>query len=346
MNKLSVTALAVTAVLSTSAFAGKNDELQLELYGKVGFTQDQTEDLKSGYDKELGNGKYDRIVQDDWTAYRDTRLGLKAGLRMGKNFSVHAEGQLDYEAQEVRFDLKEAYLLGKKKQFSVEAGRMRTPLFMHSEIQDDDFAMNTYKENIFFSTRNTPWETFDGASVGYEQKFSNGTLELNALYGVAKDREDVYFSFEDDMAVDVEYIDIDQLVQVEALYKTKYGFLRGAHTIMESDDDSLSVTGLGFQQQISAFVFESEAALYQSDDVEEVLDWRALLSYDAYVVKPYAQYASRQIDGEDGKNESVDFGLNYEFSKYATLKASYELVTNDAKDYEDEIVSIGLGFKY
>ena len=351
MNKLTTTALVISAILSTQAFAGKKDELQLELYGKVGFTQDQEGEMHGAYSTSINNGlDYDHVVQDDWTAYRDTRVGLKAGFNISKNFSVHAEGQLDYEAQEVRFDLKEAYLRADKKQFSVEAGRMRTPLYMHSEIQDDEFAMNTYKENIFFSTRGKAFETVDGASFGYEQKFGKGKLELNALYGVAENREDVYYGFVSEETFDHEHLDYDQIAQVEALYKTKHGVLRGAYTLLDTENTSTKISGIGFQQNFSTITFESEAALEQKEvngiDEDDVLAWRALLAYNAYSIKPYAQYASEQEDGHNGKTESIDFGLNYEIFEYATAKASYELIKDDELDFEDEVVSLAIAFKF
>lgn len=350
MNKLTTTALVISAVLSTQAFAGKKDELQLELYGKVGFTQDQEGDMHGAYSTELGLNGWDHVVQDDWTAYRDTRIGLIAGFNISRNLSIHAEGQLDYEAQEVRFDLKEAYLRGSKDQFSVEAGRMRTPLYMHSEIQDDEFAMNTYKENIFFSTRGKAYETVDGVSLGYDQKFANGRLEVNALYGVSQGREDVYYSFVNEETVDFEHEDYDQIAQIEALYKTKYGVLRGAHTLMDTDETSTTISGIGFQQNFSAITFESEAALEKAEtngvEADDVLAWRVLLAYNAYAFKPYAQYASEQEDGHNGKTESLDFGLNYEFSKYATAKASYEVIRDDELDHDDEIVSLAVAFKF
>lgn len=352
MKKLTTVALMVSTILSTQAFAGKNDELQLEVYGKAGFTQDQSNDLISAYSKEIGDktGDYDHIVQDDWTAFRDTRLGLKAGFHFNKMFSVHAEGQLDYEAEEVRFDLKEAYLRAEKNGFNTEFGRMRTPLFMHSEIQDDDFAMNTYKENLFFSTRNTGLETVDGLSLGYEQKFGKGILEINALYGIAEDREDVYFSYVHDKAIDVNYNDFEQIAQLEGIYKTKYGFFRVAQTLLETDDVTTHVTGIGFQQNFNKITFESEAALTTIEQVADTeydsLDWRALLIYNAYDLKPYVQYASKQKDQEQKKAESLDFGLSYEASKNIALKASYEVIKHDARDFDDEVVSLAIAFKY
>lgn len=342
-NKIMIAISAMSVMAASQATAAGSNDFDVEVYGKLGAAMNTDEGFQVS----------DR-TNEDLSVYSDTKLGLKLGYEISNNFSAVAELKSDFQGQDVDVRAQELYFKAENKMFNTEIGRMRTPVYMNSEIQDDDFALKTYKGARFFSTEQTALETVDGISVGYNTKLQAGKLELNALYGISKDRQ---FKYYDDASNDsTEYtFEAEDVVQFEGLISTTYGDFRFAYLEANIDDskivDDLFVefdsSSIGYTYDSGSLFVTGELALENRDDVEQEKGY-ATIGYKTGAFTPYATYASLDVDGDAEAQTSIEAGFGYELNENVALKASYEMLENigGTADSENDVVSLAVAVTF
>lgn len=339
MKKFCKTIIATSILISGAAFAAEADRFDVELYGKLGGTVGETDGFKS-----------DRI-EDGFSMYEDTKIGLNLDYRLNNHFSAHGEVKSDFQGQDLDIRLQELYVKGQYGHFNAELGRLRTPVYLNSEIQDDDFALKTYRANSLFSTDQSALETTDGISVGFENKLGFGDLELNALYGVAKDREYKTYDFTTDETNDFE-VESNGTYQVEALVKSKFGKFRVAYLGAEISnggilvDQDFSSVSMGYAYDSGALFVEGEYALETLGDNDEIEydKYRALVGYQVMNFTPYVSYSAVLFDQSSTLDtDSIEAGLSYDIHKNIKLKAAAERFDNGSDD--EMIYSFGVAAK-
>lgn len=342
MKNFCKTVLATSILISGTSFAAEADRFNVELYGKLGGTVGESD-----------TSIFSDRVEDGFSMYEDTKIGLNLGYKFNKQLSVYGEIKSDFQGQDLDIRLQELYVKGELGKFNAELGRFRTPVYMNSEIQDNDFLLKTYRATTLFSTDQSALETTDGISVGFENKLGFGDVELNALYGVAKDRE---FKSYNSLTDDSEKFDVESsgTYQVEGLVKTKFGKFRVAYLGAELSDDTVaglkdqdfSSVSMGYAYDSGALFVEGEYALETlgNNDELEYDKYRVLAGYQVMKFTPYVSYSALLFDDNSSADtDAIEAGVSYDFHKNIKFKAAAERFDNGTDD--EMIYSFGVAAK-
>ena len=166
--------LALAAGLLGAALAGgaEAQELSLSGFGTVGYAQSNRDFV------------YQRSIIDDGTLARDTVFGLQGDLRMTPQWSATLQLRLGQSLRnDDRYDLRPdwAFVAWRPSDdWLLRAGRMRVPLYLHSEAMDvgvaHDMARLPYE---MYSI--TPSADFDGLAAGKTWSRDAGDLALDEI---------------------------------------------------------------------------------------------------------------------------------------------------------------------
>lgn len=339
MNKFNVLTIAIGALLSTQSFAA-NKGFDVETYGKVGGSM-----LTDG-DKDFGDSFTHDRLSDDFRGYEDSKAGVILNYGFNKNFSVNSEIKGHFQGEDFEIELQELYFKAEKKGFDAEIGRMRTPLYMNSTIQDDDFSLNTYRGVRGFSTERTSLETFDGVSLGITEKLQAGKLELRGLVGISKDRDYGFYNSNRNTNDDISF-ESENIWQVEGNLSNKFGKFRLSHLeadtgVKDFDLNEFESTAMGYSLNTGTWFIDVELAKEESANIETEKGYTTLgYTVDKQVV-PSLTYS--QVDTEGSETlRSVELGIKYTINKNVIVKTAYENI--DQGDVNDNVFSLGVAFK-
>jgi len=355
MNKFSKVALLVSAAISAQTFAADAGKLDIEVYGKVGTTAQLDAD-------ELG--QLDSRTDEDFKAYQDSKLGLKLGYGVNKNFSIHSEIKADYESKDVEVRLQELFVKAEVGRLDLEVGRFRTPLYMNSVNQDNDYELNTYRGVRGFSTQDettihSALETVDGFSIGFNNDLSFGKSEVRAFAGQAKDREHGTFNGSETFSFETT---ADNIFGLESSIDSEFGKIRLAYleadifvTANEVSTETLSFDSLslGYKFTKNQFFVDAEVALeelaienpvFEGDKVETRKGY-VTMGMNVGALTPTVTYSHEKTEFVDEPFKSVEVGFAYDVHKNVRLKTAYEYV-DMGNNVDDTVVSIGAAFKF
>lgn len=381
MNKISKLTLLVSAALTTHAFAFEVGDAKIDVYAKGGFTSQ----LDGNNDEDGKNEQVHANTNDDFSGYEDSKVGVKLDYDFNKNFGLAGEVKSFYEGEDYTIRLQELYAKFRFGNFDAEAGRIRTPLYMNSVHQDDDFALNTYRGVRGFSTEGTALETLDGGSIAYTSKTRTIKSEVRFIAGVAKDR-DQYDYLYTGANRDAEASEFE--TSAESVYgltintETKFGDFRAAawyaklsdprfgfiayetdtgtgnqaHLGLETENADYSLYTLGYSVNKGKFFADAEIALETLDDT----DFRK--GYVTTGLKlgnliPSVTYSQTEVEFTDVEDSmSVETALTYHVNDNVRLKAAYEYLeyragnghrdSFSAENLDDQIVSLGAAVKF
>lgn len=338
MNKINTLALIVSSVVASQAFAAEADRFGVELYGKLGVTHGETDGFVSDQ------------IEDGFSGYEDSKIGVLADYRINDMFAVHGEIKTYFEGRDIALGLQELYISGDMGHFGFEAGRLRTPLYMNSEMQDQDFSLNTYRVSRGFSTEQTPFETVDGASLGFKNDIPVGHFELNGLVGVAKDREIKTYSFVADDSVKTD-LDTDLVWQVETTLDTEFGTLRAAHLKANDIDVGNNNLALDFDSTSVGYAYNSDKLFVEAEVAKESFEdvdsdkLRGAVGYHVHGFTPYIAYSEVDYDESNSRDmTTMEAGVSYQINRYAMVKGAYENV--EIGDTDENVYSIALVGKF
>lgn len=166
-------ALALALALAAPAAA---QELGVSVFGTVGWSQS---------DRAF---RYQRFVDEDGTAERDTRFGLQGDLRFGPQWSATVQLKLGpSEQREDAWKAKAAWaFVGWRPadDWLLRAGRLRVPLFLHSESMDVGVThdMAQLPPSMYSIA---PTTDFDGLAAAKTWALGEHDLSLDAYHGKA-----------------------------------------------------------------------------------------------------------------------------------------------------------------
>lgn len=334
MNKLNKVALTVAAILSSQAYAGNAGKFDVEVYGKLGAaTQLDADENESISDR----------LSDDFKIYEDTKAGVKLGYGITNDISVHTEIKTDFQGEDLDVRIQELYVKGELDQFEAKLGRVRTPLYMNSTIQDDDFKLHSYRGVRFFDTARAELETVDAVSIGLKEKMQAGKFELNALVGEAKDRD---FEFSDSGVQTETTYESENVWLVRGQLASQFGKFHLGH--LEADTgkkDSTLVefksTSFGYAYDSGTWFVDAEIAREKEDEVDTD-KYYGTVGYSMDKLTPSLTYVESEEDGSE-KQTSIEFNIGYDVTDNVKFKTSFEKV--DMGSYDDDIFSLGLAFK-
>lgn len=367
MNKVSKIALLVSSVLSAQAFAAETGKLDVEVYGKAGVATQLDADT---------NGSLDSRTDEDISAYEDSKIGLKLGYGFNKNFSIHTEIKSDFEGHDAVVRIQELYLKADIEKFDMEIGRLRTPLYMNSTVQDDDFALNTYRGVRGFSTQSqvintidgktvfspeAALETMDGISLGFTNELSFGQAEVRVLAGQAKDRDHGVWVEASNDTVSFK-TDAEKILGGSLALSTEFGKFRLAYLETEIEDIDFDSLSFGYGLEKGNFFADAEVAMENiggyttgSDPISgnfatdtEVRKGYVTLGMHLGQFTPSVTYSQKEVEfSENNADEfaAVEAGVSYNIYKNMKLKAAYEHVEY-GNDLDDSIVSLGMAAKF
>ncbi len=339
MNKINKIALLVAATFSAGAFASDAGKFDVEVYGKVGVAAQLDADTE---------GHLTPVTGEDFDAYEDSKIGIKVGYGINKNFSVHTEIQGRFEGKEEEVVVQELFVKGDFGMMDFEAGRFRTPLYMNSVNQDDDFNLNTYRGVRGFSTSQSALENVDGVSVGFNHKLGMMDFEVRALAGQAKDRDHGFWDGND---TDTYRTTAENVFGGEMNFGSKFGDVRVAYLESEVEAEYAGVmverydfdsTSVGYSLQLESLFVEAEVAFENNDDIETNKGY-ATVGYAVGDFVPSVTYSEVDVDDFE-KLQSLEMNLAYNINKNLKVKGAFEMV--EQGEFEDDVVSLGVAFKF
>lgn len=383
MNKISKLTLLVSSVLTTQAFAFEVGDAKIDVYAKGGFTSQL-----DGNNDEVGkNEQVHANTNDDFSGYEDSKVVVKLDYDFNKNFGLAGEVKSFYEGQgdDYAIRMQELYAKFSFGDFDAEVGRMRTPLYMKSVHQDDDFALNTYRGVRGFSTAETALETLDGGSVAYTSKTKAIKSEVRFIAGVAKNRDqygylytganrDAEASGFETSAEDVygltinsetKFGDFRAAAWYARLSDPRFGFIAyeldtgtgaQAHEGLETVKADYSLYTLGYSVNKGKFFADAEIALETLDDTEFRKGY-VTTGLKLGNLIPSVTYSQTEVEFTDVEDSmSVETALTYHVNDNIRLKAAYEYLeyragnghrdSFSAENLDDQIVSLGVAVKF
>lgn len=168
----------LAATLSTlAALPAAAQELGWSAFGTVGWSQS---------DRAF---RYQRFVDDDGTAERDTRLGLQGDVRFGPQWSATVQLKLEpSDRREDGWHAKAAWaFVGWRPadDWLLRAGRLRVPLYLHSESMDVGVTHDMAQlPPAMYSI--APTTDFDGLAGARTWALAEHDLSLDAYHGKAR----------------------------------------------------------------------------------------------------------------------------------------------------------------
>ncbi len=132
---------------------------------------------------------YQRFVDDGGSWSRDTRFGLQADWSLPNAFSLTLQGRLAPSlSKESAWDLTSTWaFIGWRptNEWLLRAGKLRVPLYMHSEVLDVNHALPVARLPVeVYSV--SPSDDFWGLYVTHTSPWRDGDLSIEGILGTGK----------------------------------------------------------------------------------------------------------------------------------------------------------------
>ncbi len=328
MNKLNILGVAI-CLASTSAFALDQGEYRFNGFGTAAISR------IGGADDAKGYGVSGQTT-DSWRGDQLSKLGGQFSYGLTDQLSATIQTVAKPEQDDWRLQLEWAYLAyAVDDQFTVRAGRLRPGAFMFSETLDVGYTYPWLRlpDEVYSQM---PITNYEGADALYSLPTSFGTLNFQASYGQAVNRN--IFIHGLDTRLDADYKKL--LTGSVSLATNSVGTFRYSYT-----ESSLMVDGSDeFKGKFMSFGHQYDNGSWVTN--AEVINRRSPLGeHDAFYIMaghrfgdflPHVTYAQHD-ESDAGRDSSWAFGLNYSLNANVTLKSEYKRVES-TRNYNGNFV--------
>ncbi|MGB0936325.1 MAG: porin [Colwellia sp.] len=276
-----------------------------------------------------------RKVTDEACYDCDTIFGLQLDFDFLNSFTssvqVVKRTQDEFSSPEIEW----AYIGYQSENFDFKAGKLRLPLFLHSEYF---FVAQAYTEarpnqevydGVFgvtsFTGANTTWNKVLSDSLqlsitpyyggNYEQEAERGllnyTFDISQIYGAAIDLSGDNYR----VHLNALHVEFDLSLQVA-----------NVPTPVVPDLDA-NAYSLGGEYDLSQTTFTAEA--YKTDDA---LNWYGSVKHRFGALTPYITYG-KSSGKASGYNHSITTGIRYDLLNNVSLNLEYQQVNMDKNMY-------------
>jgi hypothetical protein len=378
MTAVRVIGLAAACLAASPAFALDQGDYRFNGFGTLGATHLGGEDDGRSYGIQ---GQ----TNDSWRGDQLSRLGGQLSYGLTDSLDVTAQVTTRAAQDSWEANLEWFYLSYQaSNELMLRAGRLRAPVYMHSESLDVGFAYPWLRlpDEVYSQVQASSYEGLDAV---YTLPLSFGSATFQIAGGQALKTD--FFQFDGIYDLDYErvfggnislatndfgtfragYVEADVSIDVEPRVDTPFGPMRLSFASL--DGNKAKFTSFGYQYDNGAWLTSNEwtSTVIEADggasiDAFYLMGGRRFGDFLAHVT--YAQ-----LDGDAGRQNSWTYGLNYSLLPTVTLKGEYKRVDTrggysgvfirsaqeafdtavglaPARNFDGDILSVGVDFVF
>ncbi len=348
MTALRVTGLAAICLAATPAFALEQGEHRFNGFGTVGFTHLGGEDDGRSYGVQ---GQ----TNDSWRGDQLSKFGAQLSYGITDTLGVTVQATAKAQQDEWKANLEWAYLsLQANDQLMLRAGRLRSPVYMHSESLDVGYSYPWLRlpDEVYSQVQVTNYE---GVDAVYTMPLSYGSVTFQLAGGQAKNRD--YYAYDEQFDIDygklfgasvslasndfgtlrIGYVEADIKTDVTGTVDASDLGLSASEplSLLNLDKEKGKFTSIGYQYDNGTWISSNEwtSRMIENDDMESIDSFYLMGGRRFGDFLPHVTYA--QLDDNGGRQSSWTLGLNYQAAPTVVIKGEYKRV--DTKNGYDGV---------
>jgi hypothetical protein len=378
MTAVRVIGLTVVCLAASPSFALEPGDYRFNGFGTLGATHLGGEEDGRSYGIQ---GQ----TNDSWRGDQLSKLGGQLSYGVTDSLDVTAQVGAKATQDSWKANLEWIYLSYQASdQLMLRAGRMRTPVYMHSESLDVGFAYPWLRlpDEVYSQVQSSSYEGLDAV---YTLPLSFGSATFQIVGGQSLNTD--FFQFDDTYDLDYErvfggnislatndfgtlrasYVEADVSIDLEPRVNTPFGPMR--LSFVSLDGNKAKFTSFGYQYDNGTWLTSDEwtSTVVEADggasiDAFYLMGGRRFGDFLAHIT--YAQ-----LDGDAGRQNSWTYGLNYSLQPTVTLKGEYKRVDTrgdysgvfvrsaqevfdnavglaPARNFDGDILSVGVDFVF